>query len=489
MRLKNEKFYLIIPAIALPFLCLIFSALGGGKGVPKNNSAPISLNPELPKPAVDTRKDALDKLTTYERAAMDSATRKKEEQRDSILAKRNASVNPPTADTRANDLLQHLDQLQQTLQRQQQARFYPRPDPPMIQNAPAPEPDPQLEKIDRLLDKVMHIQHPGAPAQTNAPLQTALDKVVPLDSSANTISVAVPDRQTLTTGATIALRLQDSIRVNGAVIPSGQMVYGVVNVNSDRMLIRINSIRSDRNIYTTDLQVYDLDGLPGIHIPGQLSRDVAKQSADQGLNGVNIMNYDPTLEGQAANAGIQAAKSLLSRKVRQVRVTVPAGYRLLLRDPKSVFPIHLIGLPGEKPGMSTPRPPGFVPGGPSLKHFTIDGIDLSLQDIGIQADTLWFGLTLHNSSSITYIPEYTRWLIRDRRAFRRTAAQELTLTPLTITQQSPLAPDSVQNVWTGFTPFALSRGKELVVEIGEKNSGRTLVLSIDHKQILNARRL
>jgi hypothetical protein len=41
---------------------------------------------------------------------------------------------------------------------------------------------------------------------------------------------------------------------------------------------------------------------------------------------------DPSLKAQAASEGIRAAKSLLSKKVKQVKVTLKAGYQVLLRD-------------------------------------------------------------------------------------------------------------------------------------------------------------
>jgi hypothetical protein len=41
---------------------------------------------------------------------------------------------------------------------------------------------------------------------------------------------------------------------------------------------------------------------------------------------------DPSLGAQAASAGIQAAKTLISKKVKLVKVTVKAGYQVLLRD-------------------------------------------------------------------------------------------------------------------------------------------------------------
>ena len=39
-----------------------------------------------------------------------------------------------------------------------------------------------------------------------------------------------------------------------------------------------------------------------------------------------------TYQAQATTAGIQAAKGLLSKKIKLVKVTVKAGYRVLLKD-------------------------------------------------------------------------------------------------------------------------------------------------------------
>ena len=79
------------------------------------------------------------------------------------------------------------------------------------------------------------------------------------------------------------------------------------------------------------LSVYDLDGMEGIYIPGAITRDVAKGSADRALQGI-INTLGPSLGAQAASAGIEAAKTLLTKKVKQVKVTVKAGYQVLLKD-------------------------------------------------------------------------------------------------------------------------------------------------------------
>ena len=77
-----------------------------------------------------------------------------------------------------------------------------------------------------------------------------------------------------------------------------------------------------------------MDGLDGIYIPGAITRDVAKQSADRAVQGIGFTALEPSLKVQAASAGIEAAKTLFSRKAKLIKVMVKAGYQVLLRDEK-----------------------------------------------------------------------------------------------------------------------------------------------------------
>jgi hypothetical protein len=96
--------------------------------------------------------------------------------------------------------------------------------------------------------------------------------------------------------------------------------------------VTINSVRVGSSVYPVALQVYDLDGMAGIHVPGAITRDVLKQSAAEGVGGMGIIAADGSLGAQAAEAGIETAKTLFSRKLALVRVTIPAGYHVLLRN-------------------------------------------------------------------------------------------------------------------------------------------------------------
>ena len=98
------------------------------------------------------------------------------------------------------------------------------------------------------------------------------------------------------------------------------------------MKVEIKTIRYKQSLFPVKLSVFDLDGLEGIYIPGAISRDVAKQSADNSLQLMELSSMDPSLKAQAAAGGISAVKSLLSKKVKIIKVQVKAGYKILLKD-------------------------------------------------------------------------------------------------------------------------------------------------------------
>ena len=49
---------------------------------------------------------------------------------------------------------------------------------------------------------------------------------------------------------------------------------------------------------------------------------------------MGVTSLDDSWGAQAAEMGIEAAKNLLSKKVKLIKVTVKAGYQVLIRDEK-----------------------------------------------------------------------------------------------------------------------------------------------------------
>jgi len=150
----------------------------------------------------------------------------------------------------------------------------------------------------------------------------------------NAVEAVVHETQTLVNGSTVKLRLLNDIYINGILIPKENFVFGTATLDGERLVIQIAGIRYKKSVYPVKLAVVDIDGIDGIYIPGAISRDVAKQSADRAIQDLSFGTMSNSIGIQAAGTGLEAAKSLFSKKVKLVKVTVKAGYRILLRDEK-----------------------------------------------------------------------------------------------------------------------------------------------------------
>lgn len=229
--------------------------------------------------------------------------------------------------------------------------------------------NPELKAIQGTLEKIIDIQHPErvkakikeqSSKQRNVVFPVTANKKTTvtslLDSNTNNqqfqvgffgidetnkaeeestaIEAVVHATQTLVNGSVIQMRVTTDIFINGILIPKGTKLNGKVSVNDERLEINISSLRYGKHIFPVQLEVFDMDGMAGIYIPGAISRDVAKESAQSSLQQMDILTLDPSFRAQAATAGVNTLKQLLGRKVKQVKVVVKEGHRLLLRDKK-----------------------------------------------------------------------------------------------------------------------------------------------------------
>ena len=426
--LRNRKFYTYLPLLILPFLTLMYWAVGI-RMIFKHQVAgaePQGLNTSLPDPRLKDE-SAFSKLTYYKKAADDSAKireqLKKDPYRSSELTAQDKTdpvlsiqgLGAPEsgsgkqkpisyhgktyAGSGQTRIISKLKTLDSVLAGSSEPKFElpaANPAPPETIRTAASEQDlkklesimtslekessvdpqdPEMQQLNSMLEKILDIQHPeraahkmrmlNSSAQTPAytvsgPLkQTHIDTFGEQDpdsagspvsalrfqtngffsldepvsiSTDNAIQAVVHEDQVLVTGSTIKLRLTSDIYVAGTLIPKDSFVFGTASVNGERLLVEISSIRLNNSLFPVKLSVYDLDGQAGIYIPGSISRNVAKQSVSQDIQGLSLGSLDPSLGAQAASAGIQAAKTLLGKKARLVQVSVKAGYQILLKD-------------------------------------------------------------------------------------------------------------------------------------------------------------
>jgi conjugative transposon TraN protein len=114
---------------------------------------------------------------------------------------------------------------------------------------------------------------------------------------------------------------------------------------------------------------------------------------------------------------------------------------------------------------------------------------LSLESLWLKDKVMWLALQLQNKSLIDYSPDYIRFFVRDKKRGKRTAIQESEITPLYGKADSTVAGEQLQKVVFAFRPFTIPKTQELVIQVGEQNGGRSLVLPVSHKVLLKARLL
>ena len=389
--LRKRKMMMVLPLLVVPFLTMAFWALGGGNVATSEKIQTQGLNLKLPTPKMSD--GFTDKLSFYDQADKDSMKLAEQMRNDPYyrhqdsmknvylkeleqfaqspdekikvspydkvsspaedkvmrkLAELNSVINQPDQEVSKEDNLNFgndVDKLERMMQTLNKNKVE----------------DPEIKQLDGTLERILDIQHPERVKErikkdireTVAFPVTKFkdDKIsllgknevdmepgffgstdeLPSIEDNNAIGAVVHENQSLVNGAVLKMRLVDDAYVNGSVIPKANFVFGIASVNGERLEVEVSSIRYNQSLYNVKLKVYDIDGLPGIYIPGAITRDVAKQSADNSLQGIGLSAMDPSLKVQAAAAGIGAAKNLLSKKVKLIKVFVKAGYKILLK--------------------------------------------------------------------------------------------------------------------------------------------------------------
>jgi len=155
----------------------------------------------------------------------------------------------------------------------------------------------------------------------------------------NSIRACINQTVTLTNGKELQLRLLEPIQVGDLLIPANTLITGPCRIGAERLNVTVTSIQYAGNIIPVLLQVYGTDGQAGISVPGNDAVTAAKEVASSlaSSTGSSIMISDNAGSQLAADLGkglTQGASQFVSKKMSTVRVTIKAGYQVLLL-PKS----------------------------------------------------------------------------------------------------------------------------------------------------------
>ncbi|WP_245832402.1 conjugative transposon protein TraM [Massilibacteroides vaginae] len=151
----------------------------------------------------------------------------------------------------------------------------------------------------------------------------------------NTITACVHDEQTILNGQSVRLRLLEPMKAGNILIPRNTLITGMGKIQGERLDVIINSLEYEGSIISVQIMVYDTDGQQGVFIPNTAEVNAAKEIvANMGASaGTSISLTSDAGQQLAADLGrglIQGTSQFVSKKLREVKVNLKAGYRVFL---------------------------------------------------------------------------------------------------------------------------------------------------------------
>jgi hypothetical protein len=347
---NKQKLLWALPLLILPFLALAFYALGGGRGAASSQKERHEgINTSLPDAQLK-KTDPQDKLSLYEVAGRDSA--KFKSQSGGSFSQHNISQTAapyyPSATAGADEserqIREKLEQINREINRPVSKQpsiagnSYPyskitmngdvdRLEKLMRSMQTQQSEDPEMQQLNGMLDKIIAIQNPEL-VKEKLMYKTPSGS----ESTFKAIPVMIDGNQKVGQGGVVKLKLLDTILIRGMVIPKHQSLFGACNIVNQRLLLTIKNIRIGNSIVPVDLTVFSLDGMLGINAPEAELSETAENGINAALQNMEFITMDQSIGVQAAGAGINAAKGLLSKKVKRIKVKLKGGEALLLRN-------------------------------------------------------------------------------------------------------------------------------------------------------------
>lgn len=111
-------------------------------------------------------------------------------------------------------------------------------------------------------------------------------------------------------------------------------------------------------------------------------------------------------------------------------------------------------------------------------------IDFQLSGIFIRDDVMYYRIKVTNNSKINYDVDQLRFFIRDTKKVKRTASQEIEITPIYILNNVVKIDGEAENTFVfALAKFTIPEKKYLSIQLMEKNGGRHVELHVKNKKL------
>jgi conjugative transposon TraM protein len=375
--LKKNKALFILPLILLPFVVLLFYILGGGnpsENEGQNNTQNEGANYSIPQ--AESSIEIADKLEAYEQQAGRTSTRdygilanidSSNNQGQLIISPEDSVVGEDSEGevvnaNISNNLLAHIKQKEVEINRELNApesRQIKRnvrsekssnsgngKNPSKYESPVSTQPTPvilqktSIEELDQVFEenieltrqndslkftlRQMQQQQPEQQRIENAnfTLEKKSGSAFQKQESKNSlIQAEIYETTTVLDGNRVKLRLLEDTWLAGIKIPENTFVYGICKVSNERLHITVTQLPVENSFLPVELAIYDLDGLPGLYVPGNAARKVTREVGSSANTSSIFGMTDNPLTYAGIRAADRTAQTLL-RRVRLKKVTV-----------------------------------------------------------------------------------------------------------------------------------------------------------------------
>lgn len=114
-----------------------------------------------------------------------------------------------------------------------------------------------------------------------------------------------------------------------------------------------------------------------------------------------------------------------------------------------------------------------------------NGITLMVTGMFVEGEYFFYRITIDNATNISYTLDRLRFLIRDQKRSRRTASQDIEITPITVWEPTEKVPPNALKTFVVVLPkFTIPDKKNLFVELTEESGGRHLQLKLSNRKAM-----
>lgn len=161
------------------------------------------------------------------------------------------------------------------------------------------------------------------------------DKTNGSGQARNAIRGTVQQSMTMTNESLLSIRLSENMFVGRTEIPAGKFLKANGKFQGGRLQLKILSIEYHGSIYPVEIDVHDNDGQLGLYVPYSPEQNavtdiVGSMGQTSGTNIMMTRSAGQQIAADMSRGLVQGLSGYFQKRVKQLKVTVKAGHKVLL---------------------------------------------------------------------------------------------------------------------------------------------------------------